>query len=1020
MGVFKRVIYSIIASVSLFFLFSNPIVSYAAERAYLYFYTVDGEEIEELTKRVSQKNEYTFKDPDSYKYLPAEDGDEKVYPELYYQVTGIHWEEKDGDGNAVKTYAEGDVFDWSAGDHYFYVKTDNPNLTGENVMDLNYDEQAHLYFCNVDGSEIYSLQQNLSTKDDFTFPDPADYAYWFESGEGEEGEYIESDEFSGQGTHWYCKDDNDREYLFKEGDKCNFREGEYYFYPRTDDPVTVNFYYPFDYGNEFVTDDCPGDLYATVETKVGESIQLKRSLGALIWENTFQGWDEVNFGDGEIFPGGSSFKVVNNADLDFYAIYEYDENWNPDAIDENKSADELNQEKTEEELIVDIDKINEAAGAGYGAYVDSSGKLQKNKTKVNGSVNLYGIPGTIKKDTSLSPLKPGVDKSDPDSYKDPENYAKDKYGNDMEDSKLEPEINNVLRQDDSALYMDVYGNAFVYYSQLSREANMKLALERLTLGKTDSWVKNVQNWDTEVINRFEAIEFALLSGVYPEDGQELAGGVAWKNSYMSKKAFSQLANYKKLWNGWLDSYDDGLFEKYQEQGGTDGGATVGKFEFKNPFSITAYAATKPEKNPAGKVGQIGSRFNVSNDVDDVKFKPQYYDPTKVYGFSSYAFSGLNGLTSEQVQNLSQIFNALVNFGFSEEMAAGACGNLWQESNFNPNIKSGAGYLGIVQWGGGRADKLKALAESQGKEWSDLSAQIDYMKRELEASYLTQMNRYLTNNTAYSNAKSLKDVTTACEAWCVAMEGCTCVNGGVTHSGHNAKCAVASNGKSYQHLKSRMEYAQRVYNAMTKSSGFIGGSFAGMTNKEIISQIFPGATGMNNLAAAGYTESKIKKDYIVSVKSPGGRSVAGGLNKYIADDMVSILGELEAMGFPLNQMEGFNYRKIANSSSLSFHSSGLAIDINPSGGGNPVLTFGTYKNDQARILKNLETGNTDQGGSYAPKTDKRALRVAHANVFRKYGLLWGRDFSTKADMMHFSLGEVTMDGCNAFISNYFEQ
>lgn len=63
----------------------------SGNRAYLYFYTLDGEEIEELEKKVGKKKTYLFPNPDQYKYLPAEEGDKEVYPELYYQVTGTCW-----------------------------------------------------------------------------------------------------------------------------------------------------------------------------------------------------------------------------------------------------------------------------------------------------------------------------------------------------------------------------------------------------------------------------------------------------------------------------------------------------------------------------------------------------------------------------------------------------------------------------------------------------------------------------------------------------------------------------------------------------------------------------------------------------------------------------------------------------------------------------------------------------------------------------------------------------------------
>lgn len=984
----------------------QPVIAYAAEnntghKAYLYFYTVDGEEIEALDKRVSQKKGYTFKNPDSYKYLPVEDGEKLVYPDLYYQVKGTHWDEKDEDGNVIKSYREGEAFEWAAGNHYFYVKTDNPNLTGENIMDLSRDEQAHLYFCNIDGSEIYSLQQDLSTKDDFTFPSPADYSYWFEGGEGEDGRLIESDEYSGKGVYWYCMDDNEKEYLFKGGDTCKFKAGEYFFYPRTDDPVRVTFYYPFDYDRDYVTDDCPGSVYATIETKVGEDIRLKKSLGALIWESTFQGWEEMNYGDGEIFPAGSIYSIMNNGNLDFYATYEYDEDWNPDAVDENKTADELEQEKKEDrDFIVDIDKINAAAGAGYGAYVDSSGKLQKasGKIRINGEVNLYGIPGTIKKDSTLTPMKPGIDTNDPDNYKNPENYAKDKYGNNMEDSKLEAEINNVLRQDDSAMYMDVYGNAFVYYSQLSREDNMQLALERLTEGKTGSWVKNVQNWDTEVINRFEAIEFALLYGAYPKDGQELVNGITWKNSYMSQKAFEQLVNYKKIWSGWLDSYDDGLYEKYKKHGGGDS-ITIGK----NLFSITAYAETKSEKNSSGKVNQIGSRFNVSNDIDNVKFKPQYYDPTKIYSYSSYSFSSLaSELNGEQMNVLQQIFNSLVSYGFTEEAAAGACGNIWQECTFNPKIQGG-----IVQWMQGRQAALKKYAGSGN--WQDLSIQLGFMEKELNEGYLNTVNGFLGRIAKGETMSTTKNINAATDAWCAGMEGCVCYNSkGELNAGHseyhNVACGMIL-GHSYQHLETRRKYAKKVYAAMTRQGSYIGGDFAGMDNAEIMHTLFPKLQGSYSMLGTYYSESEMNS---LVVKTP-----VAGTGKYIyvhqaiADNVKSVFEELHQMGFNITEVGGFIYRGIARNGTYlsvknhaSFHASGLAIDINWSHSPQFSGTPGIEKIRQ----------------SYKPASDPLAVNVAVYNVFKEHGLLWGRDFSTYYDLMHFSLGEVSQDGRNAWISN----
>ena len=773
----------------------------ASEKAYLYFFTVDGEEIEELEKKVSEKHGYTFLNPDPYKYLPVEeDGNNPVYPELYDQITGIEWEEKDEEGNHIATYKEGDTFDWSAGDHFFYVKSDNPILTGENTMDLKWEERVHLYFYNVNGDELYSLEQDIGPKDEYTFPDPEQFAYRFEENAESEGDDVSSDTLSGKGIYWYCMDEKEKEYLFADNDKAKFRPGTYEFYAVTDDPVQISFYYPIDYDTYYVADEMAGAVYATIETKVGETIRLKKSLGAILWESTFQGWEDEE--TGEQYEGGTSYRIMQNRDLNLFAVYEYDEDWDPNAVDQN-TGEQVGEK--EEINIADLDKIKEVAGAGYDVAIDAEGILRRtgNRVKINNDVQITGIPGTIQRQKSLSSLKPGGDPNNP------EDYRKDKYGNKMEESKLPAEINNVLRQDDSAMYMDVYGNSFVYYPSLTRKNNMLLAYDRLTLGKTDSWVKNTLNWDAEMIHRFEAVEFALLNGKYPQEGEELVPGIVWKNSYMSKKAFDELKVYKPLWQGWYSEYTDGLLDKYKE---TSGDITVGsaKDTIANLFEVTAHAASK-EKNPMGDASQIGARIITSQDLEDIKFKPQYYIPTKTFTFGSFSFNSLNGLTQEQITNMSAVFNALVKAGYTPEFAAGACGNIWQESHFNPKASSGS-HHGIIQWGGGRFERLKQTAAQNNTTWEDINVQIQFMLDELNSpSFTSPFVSNLKRYNGQSDVKGISDVQTACDLWALVVEGCTC------SANHPITQCPLVNGKPIQELAQRRVYAQKIFMSM-RSTG----------------------------------------------------------------------------------------------------------------------------------------------------------------------------------------------------------
>lgn len=90
-------------------------------------------------------------------------------------------------------------------------------------------------------------------------------------------------------------------------------------------------------------------------------------------------------------------------------------------------------------------------------------------------------------------------------------------------------------------------------------------------------------------------------------------------------------------------------------------------------------------------------------------------------------------------NAEKIFNFLTttNFKgtggkpFNAVQAAGALGNFQQESTMNPAAvePNGAGH-GLAQWSFGRWDKLQALAQSEGKPWSDLGLQLLMIQNEL--------------------------------------------------------------------------------------------------------------------------------------------------------------------------------------------------------------------------------------------------------------------------------------------------
>lgn len=964
--------------------------AYASNQlVYLSFYTVDDEEITELRKRIRENKEYTFKDPNDYRYLPYEDADGNlIYDERYDKIRGISWEGTDEAGN-VTTYHAGDKVTFTAGSHTIRVKSDNPVLTGENLLNTSKSERAYLNFYTSDGIEIEELAAVLSEKDEYTFPDPAGYhSRYSNTGDG--------NETTGKGTFWGCTDD-DKHYLFEAGDNCRFKRGYYDFYIKTDAPVTITFYYPIEYDTYFTADYAsPGEIYHTQEARVGDTISLKKSLGALIWESTFKGWQEMNLDYEEdiLYSGGGTYRITDNVDLAFYAVYEYDENWDMDAADENKTSEELDQSGLKEgDLLVDVNEINSAAGVGYGAYIDTGGVLRH----TGGT----GIKGTIKRQSWLTPLvSPDADPLEPGSY------LYDKYGVPLAESSLSPELNNVLRQDDSALFMDVYGNSFIYYSQLTRQNNMLLAAERLAAGKTDSWVRNIRAWDEEAIHRFEAIEFALLKNEYPREGEELAPGLFWKSEYMSELAYRRLKPYKQIWRGWLDSYDDGLLEKYKPND-NDGGITVGKNEFWNLFDITAYA---DDRNSSGTANQIGSRVNVSSDLKDYTFTPQYYHKN-TYSFKTFALSSL-GLSASQLSNLEKIYNALISYGFSDAAAAGILSNIFTESGFDPKCANAAGTTaGLFQWTDGRLDRLKAFASQKQKAWTEIETQVQFFIQEYESSYKTGLDSY---SLTYFGSKfeDLADPKKTAEAFCVKYEACEWApdkGWGTSPNLNEQNSCKATNGIRYQLLTDRIAMAASIYKSLNSSIHSIG-KFAGMTKGEIYA-----ALELPN-SAAGMASAYKKK--CTTIRLSDGHSVT--VHAAVATDLKEICDKLIADGFSLSHgISGWSDRGSSN----SFHNFGLAVDINVQD--NPCIYWNLAANREASLPEVRNAGqNAGQyrvgGGpeNYKPG-NHLSLSSYENNVFRSYGWAWAVDFQPKngiqkLDYMHFSIGEVSSPGLNAGI------
>ncbi len=146
----------------------------------------------------------------------------------------------------------------------------------------------------------------------------------------------------------------------------------------------------------------------------------------------------------------------------------------------------------------------------------------------------------------------------------------------------------------------------------------------------------------------------------------------------------------------------------------------------------------------------------------------------------------------------------------------------------------------------------------------------------------------------------------------------------------------------------------------------------------------------------------------------GKTASGELicNKIIAEDLLEIFYDLYLADYQIEKMvlideyEGddilsmednntscFNYRTIAGSSTLSQHSLGLAIDINPLY--NPYITYN--KNGSTNVSPVSGEIYADRLAAFPYKIDETDLCY---RLFVEHGFSWGGNWNSSKDYQHF--------------------
>ena len=107
------------------------------------------------------------------------------------------------------------------------------------------------------------------------------------------------------------------------------------------------------------------------------------------------------------------------------------------------------------------------------------------------------------------------------------------------------------------------------------------------------------------------------------------------------------------------------------------------------------------------------------------------------------------LSENTTENMKKVYEKLMAAGGNEMTACAIIGNMYGESGVRTSaVENGGGGHGLCQWTGGRWQKLKAYADSVGKEWTDMDVQIDFLIGELNDM----------NMDSFWNAKTIEEAT----------------------------------------------------------------------------------------------------------------------------------------------------------------------------------------------------------------------------------------------------------------------
>ena len=350
-------------------------------------------------------------------------------------------------------------------------------------------------------------------------------------------------------------------------------------------------------------------------------------------------------------------------------------------------------------------------------------------------------------------------------------------------------------------------------------------------------------------------------------------------------------------------------------------------------------------------------------------------------------------------------------GWTKEQAAGIVGNLQTESgNFAPDVISGrrkgdgGKAIGVAQWHPPRQADFQRII-GKPVEGSSLKEQLEFVNWELNNSHKSAGNilRTMTDaaqaaeavdkfyekssgvhrNQRIANARALAGGQTTTQS---SSSGSSPSAASTTGNSVNSPSAAPTTGNSVNSPSVATTTDNNASSPSTQSAGIVPTQTMSGVLPEYPSQTRGGGSDTQAMypqdrsgGPAPWQGSRPQQGGqqqggMTTLKTASGKSFT--VAAQYADKFKGFVDALEGSGYKINSIGGFANRSTA-SGGFSWHSKGMAIDINPS-----------------------ENPHTFPGSQNYGKTDMPSnIRELAA----RFGLGWGGDWKSSKDTMHFSAG-----------------